>query len=162
MSKVAEFIDPISSLWDEMLVRSLFYTADVNHILQIPLNTHGFDDFISWNYTKHGRFTVRLAYHLQWKNKFGPRLAQLAIPGSAANNHVWKALWKLKIPSKVKTFLWQALHGILLLKSIMENRHVSTSGECPICNEAAEDILHLLFQYPTAVVVGQVGFILVN
>jgi hypothetical protein len=87
MSKVAEFIDPISSLWDEMLVRSLFYTADVNHILQIPLNTHGFDDFISWNYTKHGRFTVRLAYHLQWKNKFGPLNQHNIHPKNTSGNY---------------------------------------------------------------------------
>jgi hypothetical protein len=51
----------------------------------------------------------------------------------------------LKVPSKVKKIVWQALHGILPLKSILCNRHIDTIGECPICNLHAEDILHLLF-----------------
>ena len=31
----------------------------------------------------------------------------------------------------------------------MVNRHVGTSGECPICSHAEDDTLHLLFQCPT-------------
>jgi hypothetical protein len=33
--------------------------------------------------------------------------------------------------------------------SIMVNRHIETSGGCPICGLEAEDILHLLFKCPT-------------
>jgi ribonuclease HI len=70
----------------------------------------------------------------------------LALPGSSATNPVWKIIWKLKVPSKVKKFIWRALHGILPLKSILINRHIGDSGECPICHLDAEDILHLLFK----------------
>jgi ribonuclease HI len=56
----------------------------------------------------------------------------------------------MQIPGKVKKIAWRALHGILPLKSIMVNRHVGTSGQCPICTLAAEDVLHLLFKCPTA------------
>jgi hypothetical protein len=52
---VAQLIDPITGQWDEDLIRSIFYISDVNRILQIPLNNHGFDDFIAWQFTKHGR-----------------------------------------------------------------------------------------------------------
>jgi ribonuclease HI len=149
-TKVSQLIDPYSGLWDEPRLRELFLTVDVNRILQIPLNTQGFDDFIAWNHTKHGRFTVRSAYYLQWKHKFGPRAGQLSMPGSSVNNPVWKSLWKLKIPGKVKIFIWRAMHGIIPVKSILVNRHVGTSGQCPICYQAAEDIMHLLFKCPTA------------
>jgi hypothetical protein len=54
-------------------------------------------------------------------------------------------MW-LKIPSKVKIFMWRALHGILPLKCILANRHIGTLGGCPICNQGHEDIRHLLFQ----------------
>jgi hypothetical protein len=53
-------------------------------------------------------------------------------------------------PSKVKIFIWRALHGILPLKSILANTHVGTSGECTICHIGAEDIHHLLFTCETA------------
>jgi ribonuclease HI len=72
----------------------------------------------------------------------------MALPGTSATNPVWKIVWKLKIPAKVKKKYWRALHGILPLKSIMVNQHVGTSGECPICRNGPEDVMHLLFSCP--------------
>jgi hypothetical protein len=64
-----------------------FLTVDVNRILQIPLNSQGFDDFIAWSCTKHGGYTVmRSGYHLQWQNQFGAFAGQLALPGSSGTN----------------------------------------------------------------------------
>jgi hypothetical protein len=42
------------------------------------------------------------------------------------------------------------LHGIVPLKAILANRHVGTEGGCPICNNAAEDTLHMIFKCPMA------------
>jgi hypothetical protein len=52
---------------------------------------------------------------------------------------------KIHISSKVKIFIWRALHGILTLKEILANRHIGNVGSCPICGLGAEDVLHLLF-----------------
>jgi ribonuclease HI len=149
-TKVYELIDPISGQWDEELLRSILNPVDVGRVLQIPLNTQGFHDFIAWNYTKNGRFTVRSAYYLQWKHQFGPSAGQLALPGGSATNPVWKIIWKLKVPAKVKIFIWRSLHGIIPVKCVLVNRHIGTSGECPICHQGAEDIRHLLFTCSTA------------
>jgi hypothetical protein len=65
-------------------------------------------------------------------------------------NPVWKNLRGLKIPSKVKKFHWCALHDVIPLKSILANRHIGTSGQCPICMQGPEDIKNLLFQCDTA------------
>jgi ribonuclease HI len=43
-----------------------------------------------------------------------------------------------------------SFNGILPLKSILVNRHIGTSGECPICQLGPEDIKHLLFLCPVA------------
>jgi hypothetical protein len=132
------------------LLHSLFGEVDVHRILQISLHRQGFDDFIAWDATSHGRYTVRSGYYLQWRHKFGASAAQLTLLGQSAINPVWKSLWQLKIPSKVKIFIWRALHGILPLKSILYNRHIGTTGGCPICNQGPEDISHLLFQCEAA------------
>jgi hypothetical protein len=120
--------------------------VDVKRILEIPINIQGFDDFIAWNYNKNGCYSVKSGYHLQWRHTFGPRASQLALPGTSALNPVWKTIWQLKLPGKIKIFLWRALHGLIPLKSILANRHIGTSGQCPICLQAAEDVKHLLFQ----------------
>jgi hypothetical protein len=146
LSKVADLIDTSTGTWDAELLRSLFLEVDVKRILEIPINVQGFDDFIAWSYNKNGRYSVKSGYHLQWRHTFGPRANQLALPGTSALNPVWKTVWQLKLPSKIKIFLWRALHGIIPLKSILANRHVGTSGQCPVCLLAAEDVKHLLFQ----------------
>jgi hypothetical protein len=149
-TKVVDLIIPNSGTWNEERLNELFNIVDVNRILEIPLNNQGFEDSIAWNFTKHGQYAVRSGYHLQWRHQFGPKASQLSLPGSSVNNPIWKIIWKLKVPSKVKIFVWRALHGILPLKSILANRHVGTNGGCPICNQAAEDVLHLVFTCPTA------------
>lgn len=149
--EVSELISPITGCWDEQLIRSLFWTVDVNRILQIPLNTHGFDNFIAWSGTTHDKYSVRSGYHMQWRHQYGMRGGQLALPGSSIYNPVWRVFWKLKIPSKVKIFVWRALHdGIIPLKFILTNRHIGTSGQCTIRNQAAEEVLHLFFNCPAA------------
>jgi hypothetical protein len=134
-TKVSDLIDPVTETWDEPLLRSLMSVVDVERILEIPINHKGFDDFLAWNHTSHGSYTVHSGYHLQWKHQFGASAGQLALPGGSTNNLVWKTLWHLKLPSKVKIFNWRSLHGIVPLKCIIANRHIGTSASCPICNQ---------------------------
>jgi hypothetical protein len=77
-------------------MKALLSPVDVWHILEIPINNQGFEDFVSWHYTKHGRYTVHSRYHLQWRHQFGPSAGQLALPGSSALNPVRKNLWWLR------------------------------------------------------------------
>jgi hypothetical protein len=56
------------------------------------------------------------------------------MPGTSIHNHVWKILWRLKLPSNIKIFAWRALQGILPLKCILINRHIGDSVSCHICH----------------------------
>jgi hypothetical protein len=132
-SKVSDLISPITTSWDEHLLRDIFNDADVERILQIPLNNLGFDDFIAWKETSHGRYTVKSGYYMQWRYQFGPNGSQLAHQGVLALNPVWRSLWKLNVPVKIKIFIWRTLHGIIPLKCILANRHIGDSAACPIC-----------------------------
>jgi hypothetical protein len=38
----------------------------MGRILEIPINSQGFEDFVAWQFSKHGRYTVRSAYRVQW------------------------------------------------------------------------------------------------
>jgi hypothetical protein len=93
-----DLIDPLTGQWDVSLLATLFNPADANRIMQIQ----GFNDFVAWNFTSHGRFTVRSAYRSQWRHQFGASAGQLALSERSAINPVWKNVWKLKIPNKVK------------------------------------------------------------
>jgi hypothetical protein len=116
-TKVCELINPVTNQWDEYLLRNIFAEIDVRRILQIPLHSHGFEDFVAWGATSHGRYTVRSGYYLQWRHQFGPSATQLALPGSSATNPVWKTLWKMKVPRKVKN-LFREHYMALSLSSV--------------------------------------------
>ena len=55
---VEELIDPHMGHWDEILIRDVFLPVDAYMILQIPLNVQLMEDFVAWNYTRSGTFSV--------------------------------------------------------------------------------------------------------
>lgn len=132
MTKVQDLISPIDGLWDEELIISLFWPIDVNIILEIPLSP-GREDFVAWRHTKNGYFSVRSAYHAQWDHQFRRMERNSEIAEGANDNQVWKELWSLDIPAKIKIFGWRALHGIIPEKGILADRHVGNNGSFPIC-----------------------------
>jgi hypothetical protein len=118
-------------------VRSIFSSVDANRILQISLTVGTFDDFVAWNYTETGMFTVKSAYHVEWKHQFGPRTSSERNGSPSTINLVWRIMWRLQILSEVKIFLWNSLRGSVPLKSVLVNRHIGDSGKCPVCSLAA-------------------------
>lgn len=47
LRNVQDLIDPISGMWDEDLIRSIFWDVDVNQISTIPLSQSGMNDFVA-------------------------------------------------------------------------------------------------------------------
>jgi hypothetical protein len=64
-------------------------------ILKIPLSVGMMDDFVSWNATKSGIFSVRTAYHLEWDHQHGEKLRRTMQQGSASVNPIWAKVWSL-------------------------------------------------------------------
>ena len=71
LSKVQDTIDPHTGQWDEALIQSVFTPVDVSRILQIPLQVKVLEDFVAWQFTMSGTFSVRSAYHVEFDHQFG-------------------------------------------------------------------------------------------
>jgi ribonuclease HI len=117
----------------------------VNQILEIPIAPQGMDDVIAWHYTRNGIFSVRSAYHAVWDYRFGRNERRILGVERSEISPVWKKLWKLNIPSKIKIFGWRAMHGLIPCFGILANRHIIPNGGCPVCLVGCEDIMHTLF-----------------
>jgi hypothetical protein len=59
ISKVGEFINPITNQWDEQLSDQTFWKIDEFRIKSIPLPRPNMPDFVAWNLTKKDIFSVR-------------------------------------------------------------------------------------------------------
>ena len=150
LTRVRDLIDPNANQWDEELLNQTFWQVDVQRILAIPLPNFGVQDFVVWNLTKTGSFFVYSAYHLEWDSQYGSKLAYNRASGPFNSHPMWEGIWKLKVQSKMKIFLWRVMQDIVPCRAVLENRHIKVSAQCPICERGAEDIKHMLFLCPRA------------
>jgi hypothetical protein len=110
LTRIAELIDPSTGTWDVEMVQSIFHPIDAQRILQIPLNPNGFHDFLASHHTRSGVFSVRSAYHVEWKHQFNGVTCRSLISETSLNNPTWKILWKLDVSGKVRIYLWRIMH----------------------------------------------------
>ena len=59
----------------------------------------------------------------------------------------WKSLWQLRVPNKIKHFVWRACNEALPTKMNLHHRHVMDSDICDLCGELPEDTVHAFWSY---------------
>ena len=61
---------------------------------------------------------------------------------------VWKAIWKMQVPPKVKNFIWQACRNVLPTKQALMRRKIIADPICERCKLVVEDVEHALWSCP--------------
>ena len=61
-----------------------------------------------------------------------------------------KEFWALKVPPKVRTFVWRACSKILPTRENLHRRKVMVDPPCEICCQKPESVGHLLWECPLA------------
>ncbi|KAL5755309.1 hypothetical protein ACOSP7_023529 [Xanthoceras sorbifolium] len=98
-------------------------------------------DTIQWHFSKDGLYSVHSGYHLA--------VGLVPSPSCLDDSSVvawWKLLWQLRVPSKVKVFLWRASLGWLPVAATLAARGVSVQDRCSLCCSAVETHLHALWE----------------
>lgn len=148
ITKVSELLDVENRTWDEQLISELFWPIDVQRILNIPLSIGMMEDFVSWHYNKNGIFSVKSAYHTEWGHQHGRKLRMTNSLQTSSTSPVWRTIWKLRVPVKVKIHAWRSLLGAIPCRGVLANRHMITSSQCPIYTSDCESVRHALFKCP--------------
>ncbi|RYR21959.1 hypothetical protein Ahy_B03g067250 [Arachis hypogaea] len=98
-----------------------------------------------WPYRSDGQYSVRTGYHFAKEEKDAREERNLSKASTNQNlRKVWKMLWKLPVPQKVKLLLWKAMQEILLLNANLYQRMIAKTPSCSICQQADETIEHAL------------------
>ena len=100
-----------------------------------------------WNESKSGVFTMKSAYELLERER---RAAMGECSHRGELRWLWRKVWKLSIPGKVKHLIWRAYHETLPTNHHLQRRRIRSSGLCPICLQEDETTLHTLWQCPMA------------
>jgi ribonuclease HI len=131
--------------WNIPLIRSIFWEDEAEIICSLPLSRYWSKDKLIWKGTKNGEFTVRSAYFLEQE-----RMRAMTGEGSNTKDgeHIWKAIWSLKVPNSTKVFMWRACCNILPTRDNLGRRGVVDDVVCPLCNREEETVIHALWSCP--------------
>lgn len=110
----------VSSTKMELIgIRQGLITCSHNRMLRISnklLGGPGTDNFLAWNFTNNGVFTVRLAYYLRMDMK--KCKSDQPEPSSSVDRHKgFMALWGTNAPNKAKVHLWRMIRNGLAVGS---------------------------------------------
>ena len=128
-----------SGQWNSQLIYSSFVAEEAEAILSLPIGASRRDDSLLWHFEKSGSYTVKSGYRLS-------RLIQFRDdPSSSMLEDWWKTFWNIRLPQKVKIFLWKACHNWLPTLGNLARRGVEVEGRCPVCKEKPETTMHALW-----------------
>jgi hypothetical protein len=148
VERVSEFLLPEGGGWNEEKLRAVLFDVDVEDILKIPVGRAGTCDYLAWNYTKNGIFSVKSAYHLKTYLK---RL-QAGKPGTSSNcdeHKGWLSLWAADVPNKVKIHCWRLMKNGLAVGAELSRRKIKQGILCIACNRE-ETLKHRFWECPQA------------
>lgn len=127
-----------SRAWDEDIIEDLFIDRDRTTIIDIVLSRNQYADTRYWFFKRNGNYFVKSAYNLLQRDH--------GRWDGSVDSALWKDLWKLQVPMKVRVFLWRALNSCLPTKCRLQSRMVQTYNVCPLCGSDSETADHCLIQ----------------
>lgn len=135
--KVNHLWNPHSKSWDEQLVKGIFLPDIADEIIRTPLNEIVQQDRLIWNRSNDGSYTVKSAYQMA--------LTNLVDRSHLRSDGDWSFIWKLKVPPRVKLFLWRSCREALPTRVQLNGRGVPCPITCVLCDKELENMWHLIF-----------------
>lgn len=144
-TRVESLICPNTKTWNIDFLEGVISREQMRVIHDLDIGDVSKSDWLVWPYDKLCNFTVKSGYH--WAHA---RVSHLAgVPSShitSLSPQVWKTLWKVNAPPKLRHFMWKSFHGALPTMVNLFRRKSAQSPICPICNACEETIEHLILQ----------------
>ncbi|CAA7014055.1 unnamed protein product [Microthlaspi erraticum] len=99
----------------------------------------GAKDRLSWSASADGQFSVKSAFSLL-TNDATPRPDMEVF---------FRRVWKIRVPERVKVFLWLVSHQVIMTNVERKRRHLCDSEVCSVCRGGFETIIHVLRDCPS-------------
>ena len=140
--KVIDHIDPVSKQWEDGLLQGLFSSQEVELIMSMPLCRTYIEDKLIWPYTSSGNYTVKSGYNFL----ASAETDQTITANPRHDGGIWKLVWSLSVPNKVKNFLWRVYKEALPVKRNLRRRKIIEEDTCDHCKSSAESEFHALWE----------------
>ncbi|CAN1134553.1 hypothetical protein LINPERHAP2_LOCUS8335 [Linum perenne] len=138
--KVADFILQPRGVWDSQKLLSVFPWEVVKQIMMIPLGPQNMQDKWVWHYDPKGKFTIRSCYKMLQGSELRDRNES-----ESSIRKLWRWIWGLKLPPKLKFFFWRLVQNALTTKANLKRRNCANDALCCSCATEEETNEHLFF-----------------
>lgn len=145
---VFELIDLELHCWRCDIIMTSFNREDTKAIYKIHLSHKQVLDSVVWLHNRKGVYSVKPGYHVAKKVMQKEDWAE-CLRGSG-DLQVWKNLWKLRVPNKIKVFGWSACHEIFPTRVNLARRRVISYHVCHCCKSIPESTVHAIWECSAA------------
>ena len=136
-------IDQHTREWKVNLIDSVFTLDEAKLIKAIPLSSLPQNNFLFWPLDSFGNYTIKSGYKMLSEECHNDEDGQAT---RGVSNSVWKGIWKMSTPGKIKHFLWRACSDALPTKSNLLKRKILEKDTCQFCAKEPENISHALWE----------------
>ena len=132
-------IRPDTRTWDHGLIDQHFLWFEAQRIKAIPLCWSSQADGIIWPHCCSGEYSVKTGYKLLCEDE---RSMDAASSDTSNQKTFLNHIWKLRVPNKIKTFLWRVCSEALPTKENLRKMKILDSAECSLCQAGQELTFH--------------------
>ena len=141
ISQVSDLFLPNAQSWNVDLIDHTFMNWEAEEIKWIHVSELGQDDALVWPFTSDREYFVRSAYHMLVSDSVMAEQAST----SSGEQKVWKGIWCIRAPNKIRHFIWTVVKDSLPTKENLHKRHIPLDMICSLCDEHQETTLHALW-----------------
>ena len=135
-------MDSNGASWKDHLVDAMFLPFEAQRIKSIPICVTSQEQSVVWPKCRTISYSVRSGYQLLCEAEV------TCAPSGSTDEGVkrfWKKIWQLKVPNKVRVFLWRACSSALPTKVGLYKRKVVVDKLYDQCLEEVKDEVHALW-----------------
>ena len=91
-------------------------------ILQLPLSRLSSRDVLVWMENQAQNFSIKSAYQVAQCLR---EQSRVEYSGVVVDQTIWRRLWRLNVPPKVRMFVWRACSNILPTRDNLHRRRIN-------------------------------------
>ena len=138
--RVEEIIDNEKGEWNLEAIENWLTEEEKQAIEVIPISEQEREDNLIWPYNSSGIYTVKFGYEVLKQDKMikVSNASNVTSSSHIVDRKIWNTIWSMKIPNKVKNFLWKCYVDAIPCCYELWKKKVRKNPYCLVCGEGNE------------------------
>ncbi|RYR56284.1 hypothetical protein Ahy_A05g022025 [Arachis hypogaea] len=128
--------------WDRRKIESNFPQEICKEILSTPISVMNKEDILYWPWREDGNYSIKTGYYAARRTEQSDNHRNPST--SEDKREIWREVWRMEVPQKIRMFLWKACQDILPVGSNLYKRKIASDPKCQICLKSPETVEHAL------------------